>query len=450
MRQRLSFLLVSMSIIFVIAVLSITSEQLQSHAENVQIIFDPIFGHNHNGTNSAKLAANSVNTTQLVVNSVTDSKIAGPISVAKGGTGLSSLGSANQVLRVNSGETALEYATPSSGSGQEGDIVHILSKTIGDYSQPSSATASSVVQTGGGSIYDQTAPSGDGVGLGGGSSPYNTRVGLKILDGHTLIGKTFFEVSFWLAKSGSPTGNGNAVVYDLSGSLKATSDNTKDWSTLVTWPSSEKVTFNFAAGVSLAAGDRIVIQGGTTSGGNEVNHVTSTSDTVSNTNVVNYINGGWNDVTRDSKVEIRHSSGYPASNAIDGNTAIRWQSNQENKPWLKLDLGSNKDLAQLAINLNRINTTATTLKIYSSTDTTFDPSEVIVYINVSDFTNNTYRYILPNYSEDRRYILIETQENNTSLAINEVKVRHTLTDWALKHFHAKRDVSTVSSFNDGN
>jgi hypothetical protein len=43
--------------------------------------------------------------------------ISGTLPVANGGTGLTALGSALQVLRVNAGGTALEYATPSSGSG---------------------------------------------------------------------------------------------------------------------------------------------------------------------------------------------------------------------------------------------------------------------------------------------------------------------------------------------
>ena len=40
----------------------------------------------------------------------------GTFAVARGGTGLSSLGSALQVLRVNAGGTALEFATPTSGT----------------------------------------------------------------------------------------------------------------------------------------------------------------------------------------------------------------------------------------------------------------------------------------------------------------------------------------------
>ena len=40
-----------------------------------------------------------------------------PVTVAQGGTGLTALGTANQQLRVNAGATALEYFTPSAGSG---------------------------------------------------------------------------------------------------------------------------------------------------------------------------------------------------------------------------------------------------------------------------------------------------------------------------------------------
>ena len=42
--------------------------------------------------------------------------ITSPLPTAEGGTGLSTIGTANQVLAVNAGATALEYQTPSSGS----------------------------------------------------------------------------------------------------------------------------------------------------------------------------------------------------------------------------------------------------------------------------------------------------------------------------------------------
>jgi hypothetical protein len=44
------------------------------------------------------------------------SQLSGTLPVANGGTGLTTLGTAEQVLRVNSGATALEFATPSAGA----------------------------------------------------------------------------------------------------------------------------------------------------------------------------------------------------------------------------------------------------------------------------------------------------------------------------------------------
>lgn len=44
------------------------------------------------------------------------SQLTGTLPVANGGTGLTSLGSASQVLRVNSGATGLEFATASAGA----------------------------------------------------------------------------------------------------------------------------------------------------------------------------------------------------------------------------------------------------------------------------------------------------------------------------------------------
>jgi len=57
------------------------------------------------------------------------------IATNKGGTGLSTLGSANQVLAVNAGGTALEYQTPLSGSGASGRVAY--------YDAPKSITGSS-------------------------------------------------------------------------------------------------------------------------------------------------------------------------------------------------------------------------------------------------------------------------------------------------------------------
>ena len=58
------------------------------------------------------LSSGTVTLPNSAVNLTT--KVTGTLPVANGGTGLTSLGTANQELRVNSGATALEFGTLSS------------------------------------------------------------------------------------------------------------------------------------------------------------------------------------------------------------------------------------------------------------------------------------------------------------------------------------------------
>ena len=55
-------------------------------------------------------------------------KVTGTLPVANGGTGLTTLGSASQVLRVNSGATGLEFATAPSGKVLQ--VVHTKKTTV--------------------------------------------------------------------------------------------------------------------------------------------------------------------------------------------------------------------------------------------------------------------------------------------------------------------------------
>jgi hypothetical protein len=67
------------------------------------------------------------------------------LPVARGGTGLTTLGSANQVLAVNAGATALEFQTAGGGN-----IQTILYTSPGTFTPPGSATTARVTVVGGG------------------------------------------------------------------------------------------------------------------------------------------------------------------------------------------------------------------------------------------------------------------------------------------------------------
>ena len=55
-------------------------------------------------------------------------KVTGTLPVANGGTGLAALGTSLQVLRTNTGATALEYATLSTGAAA-GQVIQVLGAT---------------------------------------------------------------------------------------------------------------------------------------------------------------------------------------------------------------------------------------------------------------------------------------------------------------------------------
>lgn len=68
---------------------------------------------------NAKIAASTIDLT---------TKVTGTLPVANGGTGLTALGSSLQVLRTNTGATALEYATLSTGA-TAGQVIQVVSAT---------------------------------------------------------------------------------------------------------------------------------------------------------------------------------------------------------------------------------------------------------------------------------------------------------------------------------
>ena len=76
------------------------------------------------GTAGQMLKVNNGGTAlEFAAPSVSVDDVTGTLPVSKGGTGLTSLGTAGQLLRVNSGATGLEFATVSTGGGGGGDEI---------------------------------------------------------------------------------------------------------------------------------------------------------------------------------------------------------------------------------------------------------------------------------------------------------------------------------------
>ncbi|MDB4342111.1 fibronectin type III domain-containing protein [Nitrosopumilus sp.] len=128
--------------------------------------------------------------------------------------------------------------------------------------------------------------------LGGGSGSGNTKIGFEVFTGHTLVGKDLTSITFAMSKYGSVSGDGYVSVYDSSGNQKGSSSSTNDWGTLLQ-STPVDYTFTWTTPITIANGDRIVLEGGSFNTGNQVDLYADNSSPVdSNTNGV-YYNSGW-------------------------------------------------------------------------------------------------------------------------------------------------------------
>ena len=161
--------------------------------------------------------------------------------------------------------------------------------------------------------------------------------------------------------------------------------------------------------------------------------------------------GTTNEITVDIDDIILNPS--VAEMIYDNSTSTRWQSNSEASPAIYVDLsGSAREIVGVALNLDRTNTTITAIKIRASTDTTFDDTENIMYVNVTDFTDDTWRFLANNFSTtNKRYVQVIGVGTGV-LALNEIKVRYGVSDLIkiLSHKHRTRVTSSADSFSDSN
>ena len=141
-----------------------------------------------------------------------------------------------------------------------------------------------------------------------------------------------------------------------------------------------------------------------------------------------------------------------ASATVDNNTATNWKSNSEANPAVYVDLSSAREIVGVALNIDKTATTVTSLSIRASTDTTFTSPENIIYVNISDFTDDTWRFLANNFLlANTRYVQIYGNETGV-LSINEIKVRYGVTDLVkiLTHQHNTRSLTSPNSFTDSN
>ena len=144
-----------------------------------------------------------------------------------------------------------------------------------------------------GSFTSTTNPSSAALSLGGGSGSGNTKVGFEVQTGHFLVNKGLKTLTFALDKYGTVSGNGYVAVYNSSGTQKGSNSSTYDLGDLTQYVSPVDYTFTWTTPITIANGDRIVLEGGTFNTSNQVDlYSDNSSASEAYVNGV-YFNSGW-------------------------------------------------------------------------------------------------------------------------------------------------------------
>lgn len=322
----------------------------------------------------------------------------------------------------------------------ENDIeVYPHSTTIGDYSQPSAATASSDTTT----HFDTTARQVSNY-LVSAFSGNKQRVGMKITASSALIGKKVNRLKVVLAKNDAGSGGTATIEHRNSSDTVLATLASFDIASLTT--SAATQTYDFTE-ITLSSGDKIVI---VNTGGDSANALKVFHDTDSgsgydgtNTHQVYYQSAAYTDETT-KDVAMALQSYYPASNAVDNSTSTKAETVSEVNPWVRVDISALAEPSAIAI-YPHANTTATQIKIQTSPDgSTWTDSRLI---NVSALTMAAWNYIRLNRPIAQiRYLRIYGNDGSARvLAISEVKALiPTESQWNRRHGHKKISATEAS------
>lgn len=320
------------------------------------------------------------------------------------------------------------------GSTVSTNVVSAYDQVIGNYSIPSTATASSegTASSTKNTADDMTGYEGaTGIGTNGNDNNDSTNY-LKYLtrwqDGTYTIGTWIFDSVFYVTSVtvkfslevtyvDSPHNN----TYARRATLQYSTDNS-------TWTDITQIVRN-TVGTTTVDGTYTI------NANARYFRVKSVYGSKSHTNYrLYYINVSGN---------IPES----ATNATSDDTTIKWTSTSETNPNIYIDTGSSQKLSGLAIHYNS-DTTETEIKIQTSTDgSTWTDKRTI---NTSALTSNSWNYIRIPVTTARYIRIYGNSGSSTVLAINELKYL-AATDSSLitSHGHLAIDATDSSLSLDG-
>lgn len=343
----------------------------------------------------------------------------------------------NDRLYLNINGTATEVG----GAVVADEVVMPYSTTIGDYSDPTAAVATSTKAAV--EAYNNNTSSGDVILQASGG--HGTRHGVKVLAGSSMIGKKCNSVQFEIWTFGTPTGTYQFTIRNSADTIVAQSA-AVNVSTLGT-TSGTLVTQSLDAKHTLAEGDRILVECSSSSG-LKAGFENASSPAGTEETLYNYTPVYVDDSTDATNAIIEET--YNANDVFDDDTNTEWSSTAEANPAIYVDCGgSSINIGACAIWFNA-ETTETQVKIRGSTDTTFTDAENLRTINLTEITTGQYSYLRFNLKNFRYLQIYGSSGSSAVLAINEIKYE-TYTDAEITetHGHIGIDGDTTGLANNG-
>ena len=348
----------------------------------------------------------------------------------------SSLGTASR-YGVRSTKEIMEILNEKTVPGKTAPVgkqIIPLSTTIADYNHSLSNPVVSSID-----LSDfrtvQQLNGGSAVNL---DSDSETRAGIVFKSGAAELGNTVTEVSVWLKKNNSPTGTAIIGIYNSTGVLQ-NQFGTIDVSTLTA--SFVKHTFTTGSHI-LAAGDVLAVE---YNDGDTTDSISPEFSLANDYDGNNAVRGIWNSGpswVESTTVDLRFEMKIVDDSSVslnDDDTATTWKSASESDPNCHVDLGTEEEIAAIAIHYNS-ETTVSQIKVRASTDETFDDTELLRTILTSNLTDDTWEYILINRPDSKRRYVQISGVGTGFLALNEIKVR-TLTESEYNRLHQHKTIA---------
>ena len=405
------------------------------------------------------------------------------------------VGSNTQVLTADSTtSTGLKWADSAGGDVSPNEVVMPISSTIGDYSTPDGATASSSATVAPTYSFDFSSSTGWTLGSGytissnefnfNKSSNDNTRATYDL--GSTLSNTAWtmrFKIN-WSAMS-LPTNGSNYLMYYGVRKTDAVGTTANDGIMMVSNTADQDNTYYMQAISKYNQSNQAGTYSGRYPAGSyslstdyyiQIRRLSATdfdfkvySDSSyttelfdsgsvsvdSNSQDYQYLwigvdnygsNGaGWTGILDDLKIwDGSTSAGSPPQNVIDDDVTSYWESTSETNPNIYVDCtgaSSDTNLTQLAYYANSA-TTETEIKIQYATNAGGVSSwNDLRTITVSDLTNGQYNYIRFNNATGRYVRVYGNSGLAKVLAINELKVQEP-SDSVISNTHGHKAIST--------